>query len=137
MLLLCSFVLWCIELANHTTVTHSYFLHIQSLLSPGMVHQGWRSVAERGHVDSCGWGMEEFLVYMTQYGGRSACRPMVTVSFCCSGMSSQAATTLFAATSARSLPLIFVCPLILCRDVGSPSLALYKRMSTMAVMSGL
>ncbi len=34
-------------------------------------------------------------MYIIQYVGRSACRPMVTVSFWCSGMSSQLETTFF------------------------------------------
>ena len=57
--------------------------------------------------------------------------------FCCSGMSSQLETTLLAATSTRSLPLMFVCPLILCSIVVSPSSDLYMRESTIAAISGL
>ena len=110
---------------------------MHSLSSSGMVHQGWRSVAESGPVASCMGGMSGVFVYMTQYGGRSACRPIVTVSFWLAGMPFQSATTLLAAASARSLPLMFVCPRILCSIVGSPSSALYRRMSTIAVMSGL
>jgi len=52
-------------------------------------------------------------------------------------MSSQLETTLLAAASARSLPLMFVCPLIWCNIVLSPSSALYRRESTIAAMSGL
>jgi len=59
---------------------------------------------------------------------------MVTVSFWCSEMSSQLVTTFLAATSARSLPLMFVCPLILCNIVVSPSSALYRRESTIATL---
>ncbi len=81
---------------------------MHSLSSFGMVHQGWRSVAESGPVANRMGGVGVILVYITQYGGRSACRPMVTVSFSFSGMPSQSATTLFAAASARSLPL-YVC----------------------------
>jgi hypothetical protein len=40
-----------------------------------------------------------------------------------------------AAASSRSLPLMFVCPRILSSIVGSPSSALYRRESTIAVMS--
>ena len=76
-------------------------------------------------------------MYIIQYVGRSACRPMVTVSFWCSGMSSHVETNLVATTSAMSLPLTFVCPLILCNIVVSPSLALYRRESTIAAISGL
>ena len=76
-------------------------------------------------------------MYIIQYVGRSACRPMVTVSLWCSGMSSQLDTNLLVATSAKSLPLMFVCPLILCSIVVSPSLAMYRRDSTIATMSGL
>ncbi len=74
---------------------------------------------------------------MTQYNGRSACRPMVMVSFRCLGMSSQAATALLAAASARSLPMMSVCSLILCNIVVSPSLARNMRESIIAVRSGL
>ncbi len=110
---------------------------MHSLSFSGMVHQGWRSVAESGPVPSCVVGVLGVLVYITQCGGRIAWRPMVRVSFSLLGMSSQAATTLLAAASARSLPLMFVCPLILRNVVGSPSSALYMRSSTIAVMSGL
>ncbi len=110
---------------------------MHSLSSSGMVHQGWRSVAESGHVANRMGGVDGVLVYITQYGGRSACWPIVTASFWFSGMPSQSATTLLAAESARSLPLMFVCPRILCSIVGSPSSALYRRESTIADMSGL
>jgi hypothetical protein len=52
-------------------------------------------------------------------------------------MSFHAATTLLAAASARSLPLMFVCPLTLRNVVGSPSSDLHRRSSTIAAMSGL
>ena len=111
--------------------------YMHSLSSSGMVHQGWRSVAERGPVANWMGGIRGVLVYITQCGGLSACWPIVMVSFWCSGMSSQAETTLLAATSARSLPLMFVWPLILCSIVVSPSSDLYRRESTIAAMSGL
>ncbi len=82
-------------------------------------------------------GVSGVLVYITQYGGRSACRPMITASFRYSGMPSQSATTLLAAASARSLPLMYMCPRILCSIVGSPSSALYRSESTIVAMSGL
>ena len=110
---------------------------MHSLSSSGMVHHSWRSVAESGHVANRMEDVGGVLVYITQYGGRSACRPMVTVSFWFLGMPSQSATFLLAAASARSLPLMFVCPRILCSIVGSPSSAMYRRESTIAVMSGL
>ena len=110
---------------------------MHSLSFSGMVHQGWRSVAERGPVANWMGGVRVVLVYMTQYGGRSACRSMVRVSFSLSGMSSHAATTLLAAASARSLPLMFVCPLTLRNVVGSPSSNLDRRSSTIAAISGL
>ncbi len=110
---------------------------MHSLSSSGMVHQGWRSVAESGPMASRMGGVGGVLVYITQYGGRSACRPMVTASFWFSGMPSKSATIFLAAAFARSLPLMFVCPRILCSIVGSPSSALYRRKSTIAVMSGL
>ncbi len=110
---------------------------MHSLSSSEMVHQGWRSAAESGPMANRMGGVGGVLVYITHYGGRSACRPMVTVSFWFSGMPSQSATTLLAAASARSLPLMFVCPRILCIIVGSPSSVLYRRESTIAVMSDL
>jgi hypothetical protein len=110
---------------------------MHSLPFSGMVHQGRRSVVESGHVANWMGGAGDVLVYITQYGGRSACRPIVMVSFWCSGMSSHAETTLLAAASARSLPLMFACPLILCSIVVNPKLALYKREPTIAAMSGL
>ncbi len=109
---------------------------MHSLSSSGMVHQGWRSVAESGLVADWMGGVCGVLVYITQYGGRSVCRPIVTVSFWLAGMPFQSATTRLA-VSARSWPLMFVCPRILCSIVGSPSSALYRRESTIAVMSGL
>ena len=109
---------------------------MHSLSFSGMVHQGWRSVAERGPVANWMGGVG-VLVYMTQCGALSDCRPMVRVSFSLSGMSSHAATTLLAAESARPLPLMFVCPLILCNVVGSPNSDLYRICSTIAAISGL
>ncbi len=110
---------------------------MHSLSSFGMVHQGWRSVAESGLLTNRMGGVAGVLVYITQYGGRSACRQRVTASFWFSGMPSQSATTLLTAVSARSLPVMFVCPRILCSIVNNPSSALYRRESTIAVMSGL
>ena len=110
---------------------------MHSLSSSGIVHQDWHCVTESGPVASRMGGVGGVLVYIIQSGGRSACRPMVTVSFWFSGMPSQSATTLLAAASARSLPLMFECPRILGSIVGSPSSALYRRESTIAVMSGL
>ena len=110
---------------------------MHSLSSSGMVHQGWRSVVESGLVANRMGGVSGVFVYITQYGGRSAYRAIVTVSFLFLGMPSLSATTLLAAASARSLPLMFVCPRILCSIVGSPSSALYRRESTIADISGL
>ena len=110
---------------------------MHSLSSSGMVHQGWRSVAESGPVANRMGGVGGVLVYITQYGGRSTCRSIITASFWFSGMPSQSATTLLAAASARSLSLMFVCPLTLRNVVGRPSSDLYRRSSTIAAMSGL
>ena len=63
---------------------------------------------------------------------------MVTVTFSCSGMSSNDVIARLTAASARSLPLMFVCPLILCSIImGRPSLILYWSEVTMAAISGL
>ncbi len=82
-------------------------------------------------------GAGEVLVYITQCGGRSACRPIMMVSFWCLGMSSHAATTILAAASAESLLMMFACPLILCSIVVNPNFAMYRRESTIADMHGL
>ncbi len=111
---------------------------MHSLSSFGKVNQGWRSVAESGPMANRMGCVGGVLVYITQDGGRSAFRPVVTASFWFSGMLSQSASTLLAAASARSLPLMFAYPArILCIIVGSPSSALYRRESTIAVISGL
>jgi len=111
--------------------------YMHSLSSSGMVHQGCRSVAESGPVATRMGGAGGVLVYIIQYVGLSAYQPMVTVSFWCSRMSSQLETTFLAAASAKSLPPMFVCPLVLCYIVVSPSSTLYRRESTIAAMSGL
>ena len=98
---------------------------MHSLSFSGIVHHGGRSVAERGPVDRELGGVDGLLVYITQNSGRSAYLPMVTVTFWCSGMPSNDVTTRLAAASARSLPFMFVCPLILRSIVGRPSLILY------------
>ena len=90
---------------------------MHSLSFSGIVHHGGRSVAECGPVARGMEGVGGLLVYITQNSGRSACLPMVTVSFWCSGMSSNDVTTRLAAALARSLPLICVCALIFRRDV--------------------
>jgi hypothetical protein len=98
---------------------------MQSLSFYGIVHHGGRSVAECGPVAREMGGVGGLLVYITRNSGRSAYLPIVTVSFWCSGMSSNDVTTRLAATSARSLSVMFVCPLILFSIVGRPSLILY------------
>ena len=90
-----------------------------------IVHQGGRSVAECGLVAREMGAVGGLSVYITQNSGRSAYLPIVTVTFWCSGMSSNDVTTRLAAASARSLPLMFVYPLILCRIAGRLSLILY------------
>ncbi len=52
-------------------------------------------------------GVGGLSVYITQNSGRSACLPMATVTFWCSGMSSNDVTTRLAAAIARSLPVRF------------------------------
>ena len=94
------------------------------LSSSGMVHHEGHKVAECGHVASEIGGVVGFLVYMTQNGGLSACFPMVIVIFWCSGISSKEVTINLAAVSAKSLPRMFVGPLILFSFVGRPRLAL-------------
>ena len=110
---------------------------MHNLSFSGIVHRGGRSVAECEPVARKMGGVGGLLMYITQNYGRSACLLMVTVRFWCSGTSSNDVTTRLAAASARSLPFICVCPLILCSIVGSPSLILYWSDFTMAVISGL
>ncbi len=54
---------------------------MHSLPFSGIVHQGWRSVAESGLVANWMGDAGEVLVYITQCGGRWACRPIVLMSF--------------------------------------------------------
>jgi len=96
-----------------------------SLSFSGIVNQGGRIVAECGPGSREIGGVGGLSVYITQNFGRSACLPMVTVTFWCSGISSNDFLTCLGAAYARSLPLMFVCPLILCSIVGRPSLILY------------
>ncbi len=110
---------------------------MHSLSFSGIVHQGGRNVAECGLMAREVGGVGGLLVYITQKSGRLACLPMVTVTFWCSRMSSNDDTTRLAAVSARSLPLMFACPLILCSIVGRTSLILYWSEVTMAAISGL
>ena len=42
---------------------------MHSLSFSGMVHQGWRSVAESGHVANWMGGVSGVFVYITRYGG--------------------------------------------------------------------
>ncbi len=93
---------------------------VHSLSFSGMAHQDWRSVAESGSIAKWMEGAGEVLVYITKCGGRSACRPILMVSFWFSGMSSHAETTSLATASAWSLPFMFSCPLILCSIVVNP-----------------
>ena len=95
---------------------------VHSLSFSGIVHQIGRSVAECGPVAREMGGVGGLSVYIHQYSGRSARLSMVTVNFGCPGISSKDVTTHLAAVSARSLPLMFVCPLIVCSIVGSPCL---------------
>ncbi len=98
---------------------------MHSLYFSGIVYQGGRSVAECGPVAKVIGGVGGLSVYITHNFGRSAYLPIVTVTFWCSGMSSNDVTTRVAAAYARSLPLMVVCPHILCSIVGRPSLILY------------
>ena len=110
---------------------------MHSLSISGIVYHDGRSVAECGPVAREMGNVGGLLVYITHNFGCSACLPMVIVSFWCFGMSSNEITTRLAAASARSLPFISVCPLILCSIVGRSRLILYWSKSTMAVISGL
>ena len=98
-------------------------MHSMSL--SGIVHQGGRSVAECGPMAKEIGGVGGLSMYITQNSGRSAYLPIVTVTFGCSGMSSNDVTTRLAAAYARSLPLMLVCPLILCSILVRLSLILY------------
>ena len=95
------------------------------------------SVAECGHVAREMGGVGGLSVYITQNSGLSACLPMVTETFGCPGMSTNDITTYLVAVSARSLPLMLVCPLIFCKIVGRPSLILYWSEVAMVAISGL
>ncbi len=90
-----------------------------------IVYHDGRSVAECGPVAREMGGVGGLLVYITQHSGRSAYLPMVTATFWCFGISSNAVTARLAAASVRSLPFMFVCPLILRSIVGRHSLIMY------------
>ena len=66
-----------------------------------------------------------FSMYIAPNFSIPACLYIVTVNFWCPGMSSKDVTALLAAVSARPLPLVLACRLILRRIVGRPSLTLY------------
>ncbi len=93
---------------------------MHSLSFYGIVHHGGLSVTKCGPVAKVIGGVGNLSVYITQNSGRSAYLPIVTVTFWCSGISSNDITTRLAAASARSLPLMFTYPLILCSIVGRP-----------------
>ena len=98
---------------------------MHSLSFSEIVHQGGRRVAECGPVAKVMGGVGGLSMYITQNLGRSTYLPIVTVTIWCSGMSLNDVTTRLTATSARPLPLMFTCPLILCSIVCRPSLILY------------
>jgi len=98
---------------------------MHSLSFSGIVHQGGRSVAECWPVAREMGAVGDLSVYITQKSGRSACLPMVTVTFWSSRTSSNDVTSRLAAAAAMSLPLLFVRPLILYSIMGRPSLILY------------
>ena len=110
---------------------------MHSLSFSGIVHQGGRSRAACGPVAREMEGVGGLLVYITQNAGRSTCLPIMLVSFWCPGMSSNDVTIRFASMPARSLPLMGVCPLLLCSIMGSPSLIMYRSVETMVAMNGL
>ena len=85
---------------------------MHSLSYSGIVHYGNRSVAECGPVTREMGDVGGLSVYITPNSGRLAYLPMVTVTFWCSGMSSNDITIRLAAASARSLPLMYMCPRI-------------------------
>ncbi len=110
---------------------------MHSLSVSNVVYQGGLSVAECVHVARWMGGVGGLSVYITQYSGRSACLPIMTVSFWCPGLSLKDVTTLLDVVSTRSLPLMFVCPLIFCIIVGIPRFIRYWSHVTMTAMSGL
>jgi hypothetical protein len=102
-----------------------------------IIYQGRRRVAECGPFASEMGGAGGVSVYITKNCGRSFCLPTATVSFRCPGMSSNYVTTRLVAPSARSFPLMFVCPLILCSIMGSPSLIMLWREDIVVAIWGL
>ena len=81
--------------------------------------------------------MSGLSVYITHHNERSVCLPIVTVRFGCPGMSLNEVTTRMAAVSTMALPFMFVCSLILCSIMGSPSIIWYLSVKTMVAMSCL
>ena len=90
-------------------------------------------MAECGPVESGIGGVMGILVYMTPYVGLLACLPLEIVSFWCSGISAKAKTTNLEDSSAKSLPLMLVCPLMLRNTLGSSRLARCWSMETMDI----
>jgi len=80
-------------------------------------------------------GVGGLSVYIIPNFSRSACLRIVIFTFWCPDMSSHDVTTRLAAVSTKSLPLMYVCPLILCTIVGKPSLILCGSEVTMAAIS--
>jgi hypothetical protein len=72
------------------------------------------------HVNRVGVGDGGFAVYMTEWDGRGAVSPMGTRSVCVVDNDLKSLSINFAAKSARSLPRMFVCDLILCKVVLRP-----------------
>ncbi len=94
---------------------------MQHLPSSGMVHHGGRRVAECGEDDW--WGDGVIGVHGPKWWSFNLLSNG-DCAFLCSGISSKEVTNNLAAASARSLPRIFVCSLILFSAVERPRIAL-------------
>ena len=82
-----------------------------------IVHHGGRRVACLGHVARAGVGVGGLAVYMTQNGGLGAIALISTLIVWSRGRVSKVVTTSLAVASARSLPRMCVCALIVRRVV--------------------
>jgi hypothetical protein len=92
-----------------------------------MVHHALMVLAGVVRVSGATRGGGGVAVYIIQYRGRGAISPMSTRNVWSGGSESKLRTANLAAASARSLPRMFVCALILWSVVVRPASLLFSR----------
>ena len=98
--------------------------------SSGMVHQALVVLADFVKLSGATLSGGGVAVYIIHYFGRGVISLMSTRSVRFGGRVSKLRTASFVAASARSLPRMFVCELILFRVVRRPAIFLLSRRST-------